>query len=82
MLGGNCGIGSRLKNDYTTIILWHCLNHRLQLILNDSVNDIKQVNYFKVFMHKNLHNFSPIKQKPNATFQNFRNALATNCEDR
>ena len=42
------GVGTRLKNDYPDIILWHCLNHRLQLILDDSVNDIKEVNHFKI----------------------------------
>jgi len=52
MLGRNSGVGTRLKNDYPNIILWHCLNHHLELILNDSVNDIKQVNHFKIFMDK------------------------------
>ena len=52
MLGRNSGVGTRLKNDYPNIILWHYLNHRLHLILNDSVNDIKQVNHFKIFMNK------------------------------
>ena len=52
MLGRNSGVGTRLKNDYPNVILWHCLNHRLQLILDDSVNDIKQVKHFKIFMDK------------------------------
>jgi len=52
MLGRNSGVGTRRKNDYLNIILWHCLNHHLELILNDSVNDIKQVNHFKIFMDK------------------------------
>ena len=52
MLGRNSWVGTRLKNDYVNIILWHCLNHRFQLILDDSVNDIKQVNHFKIFMDK------------------------------
>jgi len=52
MLGRNSGVGTRLKNDYPNIILWQCLNHRLQLVLDDSVNDIKQVNHFKIFMDK------------------------------
>ena len=78
MHGRNSGVGTRLKNDYPNIILWHCLNHHLQLILNDSVNDIKHVNHFKIFMN----NIYTIKQKPNATLQNFRNACATNFEDR
>ena len=52
MLGRNSGVGTTLKNDYPNIILWHCLNHRLQLILDDSVNDIEQVDHFKIFMDK------------------------------
>ena len=52
MLGRNSGVGTRLKNDFPFIVLWHCLNHRLQLVLDDSVKDIKQVNHFKVFMDK------------------------------
>jgi len=52
MLGRNSGVGTRLKNGYANIILWHCLNHRLQLILDDSVNDIKEVNHFKICMDK------------------------------
>ena len=40
-LGHISGIGTRIKNDYSNIILWHCLNRRLQLILDDSTNDIK-----------------------------------------
>ena len=45
ILSRNSGVGTRRKNDYPNIILWHCSNHRLQLILDDSVNDIKQVNH-------------------------------------
>ena len=52
MLGRNSGVGTRLKNDFPFIVLWHCLNHRLQLVLDDSAKDIKQVNHFKVFMYK------------------------------
>ena len=52
MLDRNSGVDTRLKNNYPNTILCHCLNHRLQLILDDSVNDIKQVNHFKIFMKK------------------------------
>ena len=41
-----------LKKDFPNIVIWHCLNHRLQLALDDSVNDIKQMNHFKIFMDK------------------------------
>ena len=39
MLGRRSGVGIRLKNDFPNIILWHCLSHRLQLVLDDSVTD-------------------------------------------
>ena len=50
MLGRNSGIGSRLQENFPKILIWYCLNHRLQLLLDDSMNDIKQVNHFKIFM--------------------------------
>ena len=52
MLGRNSGVGARLKKDFPNIVIWHCLNHCLQLALDDSVNDIKQMNHFKIFMDK------------------------------
>ena len=58
MLGRNSGVGTRLKNDFPFIVLWHCSNHRLQLVLDDSVKDIKQVNHFKVFMDKIYYIFN------------------------
>ena len=73
MLGRNSGVGTRLKNDYPNIILWHCLNHRLQLILDDSVNDIKQVNHFKIFMDKIYTIFHQSKTKCN--FSKFQECL-------
>ena len=52
MLGRSSCVGVRLRNDFPNIIIWHCLNHLLQLVLDDSVKEIKQVNHFKIFMDK------------------------------
>ena len=52
MLGRNSGVGTRFQENFPKIVIWYCLNHRLQLVLDDSVNDIKQVNHFKIFMDK------------------------------
>ena len=52
MLGCNSGVGTRMQKDFPKIIIWHCLNHRLQLALDDFVSDIKQLNHFKSFMDK------------------------------
>ena len=47
MISGNSRVGTRLKKEFSKIIIWLRLNHRLQLALDDSVNDRKQVNQFK-----------------------------------
>ena len=52
MLGRNSEVSTRLQENFPKIVIWHCLNHRLQLVLDDSVNNIKQVNHFKIFMDK------------------------------
>ena len=61
MIGRSSGVGTRLKNFFPNIIIWHCLNHRLQLALYDSVNDIKHVNHFKNVQGQNLHHLSTVK---------------------
>ena len=52
MLSRSSGVSVRLIKDFPNIILWHCLHHRLQLVLDDSVKEIKQINHFKIFMDK------------------------------
>ena len=52
MLGRNSEVSTRLQENFPKIVIWHCFNHRLQLVLDDSVNNIKQVNHFKIFMDK------------------------------
>ena len=61
ILGRNSGVGARLQENFSKIVIWHCLNHRLKLMLDDFVNDIKQVNHCKMFMDKNAYNFSQVK---------------------
>ena len=52
MLGRKSGVATRFKEKFPNIIVWHCLNHRLQLALDDAVNEIKHVNHFKIFLDK------------------------------
>ena len=52
MLGFKSGVGTLLKKDSPSIILWHCLNHRLELAVNDSINAVSRVNYIQAFFTK------------------------------
>ena len=40
MLGKSSGVGYRLKAKFPRLILWHCLNHRLELAVGDSIKVI------------------------------------------
>ena len=52
MLGSKSGVATRIKKCFPNIVIWHCLNHRLQLALDDSIKDVKHVNHFKIFLDK------------------------------
>ncbi|XP_007502354.1 E3 SUMO-protein ligase KIAA1586 homolog isoform X2 [Monodelphis domestica] len=52
VLGRKSGVALKLLENFPKIILWHCLNHRLQLSLDDSISEIEQVNHLKMFLDK------------------------------
>ncbi|XP_037700315.1 E3 SUMO-protein ligase KIAA1586 homolog [Choloepus didactylus] len=52
MLGRKSGVATKLLENFPEIIIWNCLNHRLQLSLDDSISEIKQVNHLKIFLDK------------------------------
>ncbi|XP_070599993.1 E3 SUMO-protein ligase KIAA1586 homolog [Erythrolamprus reginae] len=52
MLGRKSGVSRRIAKEFPNIVIWHCLNYRLQLVLDDSIKEIKQVNHFKTFIDK------------------------------
>lgn len=52
MLGRKSGVATKLLEYFPKIIIWNCLNYRLQLSLDDSISEIKQVNHFKLFLDK------------------------------
>ncbi|XP_049508812.1 E3 SUMO-protein ligase KIAA1586 homolog isoform X1 [Panthera uncia] len=52
MLGKKSGVATKLLEYFPKIIIWNCLNYRLQLSLDDSISEIKQVNHFKLFLDK------------------------------
>lgn len=46
---------------FPNLIIWHCSNHRLELAVNDVVNEVDGINRFKIFMNKlySLYHQSP-----------------------
>ena len=40
MMGAIKGVGTILKSKYPQIVLWHCLNHRLELAVSDTIKAV------------------------------------------
>ena len=61
MLGKKSGVGQRLLEKFPRIILWHCLNHRFDLSVGDTISEVCGANYFQAFMDKlySLYSQSP-----------------------
>ena len=54
-----------LVKDFPNLITWHCLNHRLELAVDDAIADLSGINHFKIFIG-NLHSVysqSPKKKR-------------------
>jgi hypothetical protein len=64
MLGKNSGVATRLKTMFPNLVVWHCSNHRLELAVNDVVDEVYGINHFKIFMDKlyTLYHQSPKNQ--------------------
>lgn len=52
MLGKKSGLSKLLRDKYPGILIWHCLNHRLELSVHDSIEEVTGINHFKIFMDK------------------------------
>ncbi len=52
MIGGNSGVATQLKALYPRIVVWHCLNHRLELAVKDSLTELKSLFHFESFITK------------------------------
>jgi len=61
LLGKKNGVAKKLKDKYPRIFSWHCMNHRLELAVNDSLKDVRATNHFKCFIDSLyvLYNASP-----------------------
>ena len=61
MLGTTSGVGKLLKDKFPDIILWHCLNHRLELAVGIALEIIGGTNDFQSFLE---HLYSLYSQSP------------------
>ncbi|KAK5647935.1 hypothetical protein RI129_002827 [Pyrocoelia pectoralis] len=64
MIGKKSGVATLLSSKYPNIIVWHCSNHRLELAVEDVVNEVAGINHFKIFFAKlySLYSASPKNQ--------------------
>ena len=60
-LGKKSGVASLILHKCFNIIVWHCLNYRLELAVGDAVKDVTGIYHFQIFMDKlyTLYNRSP-----------------------
>lgn len=58
------GVGKLLTNKYPDLLVWHCSNHRLELAVDDVVNEVAGINHFKIFFNTlyALYSSSPKNQ--------------------
>ncbi|KAH1169103.1 hypothetical protein KIL84_013693 [Mauremys mutica] len=61
MLGVKAGVGKLLQMDFSNVILWHCLNQRLELAVDEALEVTRDTNDFKAFLDAlySLYNQSP-----------------------
>jgi len=54
MLSTKLGVTAMIVEKYLTVIVWHCLNHRLELAVSNIIKEVSAVNHFQAFFEK-LH---------------------------
>jgi len=65
MLGRCAGVAALILRDFPQVFVWHCAAHRLELAVNDAVEEVGGVNNFRAFMDKlySLYHQSPKNQR-------------------
>jgi len=61
MVGKNSGVLTEMVKKFPNIVMWHCLCHRIELSVGDTMKDIPGTSHFKIFMEKlySLYSMSP-----------------------
>jgi hypothetical protein len=52
MLACNSGVAKLLRDEFPSVIVWHCANHRLELSTANTVKAVTGTNKFRAFMDK------------------------------
>lgn len=52
MLGSESGVATKIVEKFPNVLVWHCMNHRLELSVGDAVEEIAGMNEFQFFFDK------------------------------
>ena len=65
MLGKDSGGAGQLQERYPNLVIWHCCNHRLELAVGDTTEEVTSSNNFRAFFDKlySLYHASPKNQR-------------------
>ena len=78
LMGKRSGVAVRLQEKFPTLLIWHCLNHRLELAVHDAIGEINAVNHFKIFMDS-LYCVYSQSSKNQRQLQEISEELNTQC---
>lgn len=56
MVSNKTGVLTQLKAKFPSLLLWHCMCHRIELAVGDAIDIIGAVNHAKAFLDKSLLN--------------------------
>jgi hypothetical protein len=65
VMGVKSGVLTELGQTYPLNIKWHCLCHRIELSVSDTIEVVSGINHFKTFMDKlySINSQSPKNQR-------------------
>ena len=52
MLGSKAGVATKIVEKFPNVMVWHCMNHRLELSVGDAVEEIAGMNGCQFFFNK------------------------------
>lgn len=83
MLGRHSGIATRLCTLFPDLVIWHCMNHRLKLAVNDALDEVNGVNHFKNFMKAlyKVYRQSPKQARTSCYLQRIKHSMFTNWQN-